>query len=71
MTTPGVSDDVGALDSDTPQNSDGVGNMGLDVEWSRRSRWSESALLIAVHGEGVFEFGDERLGVLRETRATM
>ena len=71
MTTPRVSDDVGAFDSDTLQNSHGVGNVGLDVERSRRSRWSESALLVAVDRESVFEFADEWLGVFRETRATV
>jgi hypothetical protein len=66
-----VSDDVGALDSDTPQNSDGVSYMGLDVERSGCGRRSESALLIAVDSESVCKFVDEWIGVLRETRATV
>jgi hypothetical protein len=71
MPAPGVSDDVGTLDSDPVEDSHGVRNVGLNVEWSRRSRGSESALLIAVDSERIFEFTHKWLGVVRETRAAV
>jgi hypothetical protein len=64
-------DDVGTLEPEPVENGDGIGHVGLDVERSRCGRGGQSALLIAVDGERIVELTNERLGVLRETGATV